>query len=86
MPTLVIYNPVCGDGTAKSFLDTSVLPLLRKHGKAVDKIARTESVGDAGTLLVDFMESREGAVTVVLASGDGVRSSNLLIHLIVFNV
>ena len=74
MPVLVIYNPVCGDGAAKSFLDTRVLPLLEKHGKSVDAIAPTLSVGHAGTLLIDFMESREGAITVLLASGDGVRS------------
>jgi len=71
MPTIVIYNPVCGDGTAKSFIDTSVLPLLNKHGKYVDKITPTSGVGDAGTLVFDFIKSQHGPVTVVLASGDG---------------
>jgi len=71
MSLLVIYNPVCGDGTAKSFFEQEVLPLLERHGKNVEKIVATESAGHAGTILVDFLESVEGEINVVLGSGDG---------------
>lgn len=71
MPILAIYNPVCGDGTAKSFFHEQVLPLLTKNGKLVDKVVATDSPGHAGHLLVDFLEKVEGEVTVVLGSGDG---------------
>jgi hypothetical protein len=71
MPLLAIYNPVCGDGTAGAFFQEIVLPFLEKHGKSVDKVVATKSAGHAGTILVDFLESVDGDVTVVLGSGDG---------------
>ncbi|GLB35265.1 putative diacylglycerol kinase catalytic domain [Lyophyllum shimeji] len=71
MPVIAIYNPVCGDGNAKPFLDQHVLPLLSQHGKIIDTLVATEHAGHAGHLLVDFLESREGDISVVLASGDG---------------
>ncbi|KAJ7687568.1 ATP-NAD kinase-like domain-containing protein [Mycena olivaceomarginata] len=71
MPLLVIYNPVCGDNTAKSFFDESVLPLLQSSGKVVDKIVATEHPNHAGQVLVQFLNEHEGEVVVVLGSGDG---------------
>ncbi|KAJ7109109.1 ATP-NAD kinase-like domain-containing protein [Mycena epipterygia] len=71
MPLLVLYNPVCGDSTAKSFFDGHVLPLLQTSGKVVDKIFATEHAGHAGKILVDFLEEHEGDIVVVLGSGDG---------------
>jgi hypothetical protein len=73
MRILVLYNPVCGDRTAKSFFDTQVLPLLEKHGKIADKLTFTQYQGHAGSIVLDFMRSMksERAVTVILGSGDG---------------
>ncbi|KAF8061035.1 ATP-NAD kinase-like domain-containing protein [Lyophyllum atratum] len=71
MSLLAIYNPVCGDGNAKLFFDQHVLPLLSQHGKTVDTLVATEHPGHAGQLLVDFLESTKGDVTIILASGDG---------------
>ncbi|KAJ7694078.1 hypothetical protein B0H17DRAFT_932095 [Mycena rosella] len=71
IPLLVLYNPVCGDSTAKSFFDEHVLPLIQKSGKVVAKIASTEHPGHAGKVLVDFLEEHQGEVAVVLGSGDG---------------
>ncbi|KAJ6611763.1 ATP-NAD kinase-like domain-containing protein [Mycena sp. CBHHK59/15] len=71
MPLLALYNPACGDSTAKSFFDDHVLPLLHSSGKFVDKFIATEHHGHAGTILVDFLEEHEGEVAVVLGSGDG---------------
>ncbi|KAJ7135042.1 hypothetical protein C8R43DRAFT_1072936 [Mycena crocata] len=86
MALLVLYNPVCGDSTAKAFFDGHVLPLLQRSGKVINKVAATEHSGHAGKLLVDFLEEHEGwwghltssttkesagEVTVVLGSGDG---------------
>ncbi|KAJ7470493.1 hypothetical protein FB451DRAFT_1176499 [Mycena latifolia] len=71
MPLLVLYNPVCGDSTAKSFFDEHVLPLLQNSGKVVDKLVSTEHPGHAGKVLVDFLEEHEGEAAVVLGSGDG---------------
>lgn len=71
MPLLVVYNPVCGEGKAKEIFDTTVLPLLERHGKTVDKLIVTENNTHAGTAVVEFLESTEGDTTVVLGSGDG---------------
>ncbi|KAF7338525.1 Sphingoid long chain base kinase 4 [Mycena venus] len=71
MPLLVLYNPACGDGTAKSFFDEHVLPLLQNSGKVVDKVVATEHPNHAGEVLVDFLKHHEGEVVVVLGSGDG---------------
>lgn len=71
MPLLVVCNPVCGDGSAKSLFDKTVLPFLEKHGKTVDKVVITEGAGHGGSAVVTFMESTEGDIVVVLGSGDG---------------
>ncbi|KAJ7489967.1 ATP-NAD kinase-like domain-containing protein [Mycena galericulata] len=71
MALLVLYNPVCGDSTAKSFFDAHVLPRLESSGKVVDQLVATEHPGHAGKILVDFLEKHNGEVVVVLGSGDG---------------
>ncbi|KAF8212525.1 hypothetical protein K438DRAFT_1751950 [Mycena galopus ATCC 62051] len=71
MPLLVIYNPVCGDSTAKSFFDDHVLPLLQSSGKVVDKVVATTHPNHAGQVLVDFLNQNQGEIVVVLGSGDG---------------
>ncbi|KAJ6455862.1 ATP-NAD kinase-like domain-containing protein [Mycena sanguinolenta] len=71
MPLLVVYNPVCGDSTAKSFFDEHVLPLLQESGKVADKVVATTHPNHAGEVLVEFLNQHEGEVVVVLGSGDG---------------
>src|ERR1700728_4567231 len=71
MPLLVVYNPVCGDGSARAFFHAHVLPLLEKHSKFIDKLACTERIGHAGDIALDFLKSTEGRITIVLGSGDG---------------
>ncbi|KAF7359499.1 Sphingoid long chain base kinase 4 [Mycena sanguinolenta] len=71
MPLLVIYNPVCGDSTTKSFFDEHVLPLLQESGKVPDKVVATTHPNHAGEVLVEFLNQHEGEITVVLGSGDG---------------
>src|SRR5436305_8204010 len=71
MAVIAVYNPVCGNGTAKPFFDEHVLPLLSASDKAPDKVAGTESPGHAGSLIVDFMASEGGEITIILAAGDG---------------
>lgn len=71
MPLIVVYNPVCGDAKAKALFDESILPLLEKHKKPIDKVIVTEDVGHGGSSVLDFLENNEGPTTVVLGSGDG---------------
>ncbi|SJL00124.1 uncharacterized protein ARMOST_03436 [Armillaria ostoyae] len=73
MPLIAIYNPVCGDGTAKAspFFDDHVLPLLASKGQAVDKVFETERPGHAGEILYNYLEDYQGDLTVILGSGDG---------------
>lgn len=71
MVLLVVYNPVCGSGSAQSFLEEHVLPILRHHNKPVDRIIATEYVGHAGTLIADSLKHHPLKTTVILASGDG---------------
>lgn len=70
-PLLVLYNPVCGHGQAKALFDETIVPLLRKHNKDPSKIVATEHPGHAGEVVLQFLAETEGAVTVVLGSGDG---------------
>ncbi|KAK0197376.1 hypothetical protein F5146DRAFT_1155452 [Armillaria mellea] len=71
MPLIAVYNPVCGDRTAKRFFDDHVLPLLASKGQAVDKVFETERPNHAGEILYNFLENCQGNLTVVLGSGDG---------------
>ncbi|KAG2115329.1 ATP-NAD kinase-like domain-containing protein [Suillus discolor] len=70
-PVLVMYNPVCGDGTAETFFNEHVFPRLEEaHIQVTQKMA-TGAAGHAGTIAFDFLERYEGNVTVILGSGDG---------------
>lgn len=75
MPLLVVYNPVCGNGTAKVTFDDHVLPLLAQHRRTVDKLVETETEGHAGRIVLDFIRSvqvtRPSDITIILGSGDG---------------
>ncbi|KAK0240405.1 ATP-NAD kinase-like domain-containing protein, partial [Armillaria nabsnona] len=71
MPLIAIYNPVCGDGTAKQFFDDHVLPLLASKGQVVDKVFETERPDHAGEILYNYLEDFQGDLTVILGSGDG---------------
>ncbi|KAH9857748.1 ATP-NAD kinase-like domain-containing protein [Lenzites betulinus] len=74
MPVLVIYNPVCGDRTAKAFFDDHVFPLLKAHNLTPERIAATESSGHAGKIVAEFIAAAgndQQPVSVILGSGDG---------------
>ncbi|KAG6865872.1 hypothetical protein C0991_010953 [Blastosporella zonata] len=71
MPLIAIYNPVCGDRAAKAFFDAHVVPLLKQNDKPIDSLVATEHAGHAGQLLINFIQSKQGLITVVLGSGDG---------------
>lgn len=71
---LVIYNPACGDRTAKSFVDANVLPLLTDAGKTPDKVVATDlSVPELhpAAIVKEALETSEDDVSIILASGDG---------------
>ncbi|KAH7889818.1 ATP-NAD kinase-like domain-containing protein [Phlebopus sp. FC_14] len=71
MSVLVIYNPVCGDGTAKQFFEQYVIPYLKDANITPTSITATGSVGDAGAAVIKFLANQQGDVTVILGSGDG---------------
>ncbi|KAI0253900.1 ATP-NAD kinase-like domain-containing protein, partial [Lactifluus subvellereus] len=76
MPIIVVYNPASGDRSAKSTTETTILPLLTSHNLIPDRVAATEHVGHAGTLLISYIEglssaARAQGITLVLVSGDG---------------
>ncbi|KAF9002015.1 ATP-NAD kinase-like domain-containing protein [Cyathus striatus] len=73
MGVFVLYNPVCGDGTAKDFFAAHVLPLLEIRGKTVDEIVETNSKDHAGVALHDYLQKSTPApgLTIILGSGDG---------------
>ncbi|KIM65130.1 hypothetical protein SCLCIDRAFT_113725 [Scleroderma citrinum Foug A] len=68
---LVLYNPACGDNTAREFFETHVLPRLERSGIIPSAVVATEGVGHAGTVVIDFLKQHEGDVAIVLGSGDG---------------
>jgi Diacylglycerol kinase catalytic domain len=76
MPLIVIYNPVSGDHAAAKLTTESILPLLASHDIVPDKVAATEHVGHAGTLLLSYIDglapsAHTEGITLVLISGDG---------------
>jgi hypothetical protein len=76
MPLIVVSNPVSGDHSAVNLTTDRVLPLLAAHNIVPDKVAVTEHVGHAGTLLLSYIDSlapstRADGITLVLVSGDG---------------
>ncbi|KAG2146980.1 ATP-NAD kinase-like domain-containing protein [Suillus bovinus] len=70
-PLLVMYNPVCGDGTAEAFFNEHVFPRLEEAHIQVTQKMVTGAAGHAGTIAFEFLERYEGNVTVILGSGDG---------------
>ncbi|THH27622.1 hypothetical protein EUX98_g6561 [Antrodiella citrinella] len=68
---LVLYNPVCGAGNAKKAFDERVIPLLKQHGKVPDSIVETTHVGHAGEVVIEYLHTKPGPLTIVLGSGDG---------------
>ncbi len=71
MTLLIIYNPVCGSGSAGSFLEEHVLPVLRRYHKNADRIIATDYVGHAGIIIAEHLKQHPLNVTVILVSGDG---------------
>ncbi|KIK63829.1 hypothetical protein GYMLUDRAFT_162873 [Collybiopsis luxurians FD-317 M1] len=71
MPTIAIYNPVCGDQTAKTFFEGHVLPLFANSPTPLSSIWSTERIGHAGELVLNELEKSTDALTVILGSGDG---------------
>jgi len=70
MPLLVVYNPICGSRSAKSFTEDHILPLLYQHNVAADLIVATGHAGHAGELIADCLRSTVD-LTLILVSGDG---------------
>ncbi|KAG1754192.1 ATP-NAD kinase-like domain-containing protein [Suillus lakei] len=70
-PLLVIYNPVCGNGTAEAFFNEHVFPRLEEAHLQVTQKMVTGAAGHAGIIVLEFLERYEGDVTVILGSGDG---------------
>jgi diacylglycerol kinase family enzyme len=73
MSLLLIYNPVCGSGSARSIVEEHVISLLERNGKTVDQVSATDYAGHAGIIVADYLRKQQtnGRVTIVLASGDG---------------
>ncbi|KAL0069265.1 hypothetical protein AAF712_003629 [Marasmius tenuissimus] len=69
--SIAIYNPVCGNGTAKAFLEEEVIPLLQESNKPVPKLVATERADHAGELVRDALEGSDDEITVILGCGDG---------------
>ncbi|KAG6332257.1 hypothetical protein ID866_6837 [Astraeus odoratus] len=68
---IVLYNPVCGDRTAKQFIEGHVLPRLESGGIKPTTVVASEGVDHAGTIVIDFLREHKGELVVVLGSGDG---------------
>ncbi|KAI0811101.1 hypothetical protein BC629DRAFT_1030351 [Irpex lacteus] len=68
---LVVYNPVCGQKTAKTFFNDHVIPMLQGSGYDPDTLHETTHPGHAGEIVVDHLKKANGPVDVVLGSGDG---------------
>ena len=76
MPLIIISNPVSGDHSAVNLTTETILPLLASHDIVPDKVAVTEHVGHAGTLILSYIDglapsTRADGITLVLVSGDG---------------
>ncbi|KAJ3998046.1 ATP-NAD kinase-like domain-containing protein [Lentinula boryana] len=73
MPVIAIYNPVCGDQTAKSFFKEQVFPLCEKSSISVSSILGTERINHVGELVQQALEKTQvnEVLTIILGSGDG---------------
>ncbi|KAH6918863.1 ATP-NAD kinase-like domain-containing protein [Coprinopsis sp. MPI-PUGE-AT-0042] len=70
MPLFVIYNPACGDKSAKAFFNDRVLPFLKDHDRQATGIIETTHEGHAGEVVSGLLSGDDG-VDIVLGSGDG---------------
>lgn len=68
---LLIYNPVAGDGTGKSFIDDQVIPLLRQHNVEIAQTLATENPNHAGEIALEFFQKAESVADIIIAGGDG---------------
>lgn len=68
---LVLYNPVCGDKSAHKIFNEQVLPLLKQHNKVPSRVVETTHAGHAGEVVIDFLLTTPGPLTIILGSGDG---------------
>jgi hypothetical protein len=72
MSLLVIYNPACGDRTAKSFVYEHVLPALKAAKAEPTAVIASERPGHAGEIVLQFLkDNKTHSTDVVIASGDG---------------
>ncbi|KAJ3849256.1 hypothetical protein EV368DRAFT_75793 [Lentinula lateritia] len=73
MSVIAIYNPVCGDQTAKSFFEEQVLSVCVTASVLVTTVSSTERVNHVGELVLAELEKTpiNEALTVILGSGDG---------------
>lgn len=71
MSLIVIYNPVCGHGTAKSLFEEKVIPLIKEQGKQIHGVFETAHAGHSGEIVLDHLRSFSQDLTIVLGSGDG---------------
>jgi hypothetical protein len=53
------------------FFDGTIIPLFKEKGRPIERVVGTERANHASSLLVEFLETNAGEITVVLGSGDG---------------
>lgn len=68
---IAVYNPSCGDRSAKSFFQQHVFPLLLEHEKVLAATIETKGPLHAGEALLEAIHPYTKSVTVILGSGDG---------------
>ncbi|KAJ4488271.1 hypothetical protein J3R30DRAFT_3791375 [Lentinula aciculospora] len=77
MHVIAIYNPVCGDGTAKarleSYFEEEVLPLCEQSSIFLSNVLSTERADHAGELALQILKQipANEFLTIILGSGDG---------------
>lgn len=72
MSLLLLYNPVCGNRTAKQLVDEHVLPALKAGQATPVAIVGTERPGHAGELVLQFLSKyNTHSADVAVVSGDG---------------
>jgi hypothetical protein len=72
MSLLVLYNPACGNRTAKQFVYDHVLPALEAVSATPNAVLASEYPGHAGELVLGFMKDNDThTADVAIASGDG---------------
>lgn len=71
MSLIVIYNPVCGHGTAKALFEDDIIPFITGRGREIHGIFSTTHPGHAGEIALEQLRSTSQDLTIVLGSGDG---------------